>query len=804
MKLSFIVLILFLIILKINSQSTLTLNGLFYDNTPSRDPDFQSTVSGVVKNLVLPGLGMDGTPTYCCGNSPTINIHNTSTFYSWFHNNPGVNLPIQKDIILTQSTTNPNIYQYTNYTFFPLDGLGFDDPTLYPSETIYYDSHGNPHNFHFCLQIHNQFQYHLGDVFDFSGDDDVWVFINNQLVVDLGGIHAIASASVMLDTLGLTVGNNYDFDFFYCERHTTESEIVISTSLKFVCPYYDACNVCQGDNTSCCLPSNCDNNPILIGQCINATCVNGFCVKQPPGCPSTQSCYDGLCTPGVGCSQVPRVCADLNPCTSDSCSSELNSCVFTPIPNCVTCGEGACVTTDLCNVQTCINNTCVSVPKDCSNPNQCDTDGCVSPLGMCTHTPKNCSDDDDCTIDSCSATNGSCLHEPLDNCIECQNIQCITTDKCNPKICIGGTDCNSTVKSCNDGNYCTMDLCSSPDGTCSNIPIENCENCRSSGCITTDLCNVQHCINGSCVSVPKECDDGLFCTTDTCSLGICIFTPIPNCVNCDWNIGCITTDKCIPQVCSSDNSSCVGDPLNCSDGNYCSNDSCFDGQCNSVPIVGCINCKGIGCYNNESCETITCSTDGLSCVSTPYNCDDDNLCTEDFCTITGCEHHQIANCTNCVGGSGPCITIDFCNPKICSGSRCIDGTPLNCTDNDPCTNDSCLKGNVCLHTPIDGCQTPTPIVGTPPPGHYTESGTTGGTHLCDRKRCPKGLECQVINHRAECVPKNHRCLDCLDLQCQKQGLSCYMVNNPTFISDDYGIVDSTCCRFTPTCKQLPK
>jgi len=104
------------------------------------------------------------------------------------------------------------------------------------------------------FELHTWFTYAQGQVFDFSGDDDVWVFINKKLAIDLGGVHSQASDSVNLDYLGLTSGYTYPLDFFFCERHVTESNLVISTSIKL-----DPCGTVDYDGDG--IPDLCDVCP---------------------------------------------------------------------------------------------------------------------------------------------------------------------------------------------------------------------------------------------------------------------------------------------------------------------------------------------------------------------------------------------------------------------------------------------------------------------------------------------------------------------------------------------------------------
>ncbi|MDO5576113.1 MAG: fibro-slime domain-containing protein, partial [Fibrobacter sp.] len=109
-----------------------------------------------------------------------------------------------------------------------------------PDNTVYTDPYKKKHNFHFTMEMHLQFKYHEGAglEFHFTGDDDVWIFINNKMVIDLGGLHQKAKGSVQLDkektTLGLKDGEVYSLDIFYAERKPSESNFMIRTSMDII------------------------------------------------------------------------------------------------------------------------------------------------------------------------------------------------------------------------------------------------------------------------------------------------------------------------------------------------------------------------------------------------------------------------------------------------------------------------------------------------------------------------------------------------------------------------------------------
>jgi len=328
--------------------------------------------------------------------------------------------------------------------------------------------------------------------------------------------------------------------------------------VKITCPVV---NVCLGKKDG--FP--CDDDDICTA---NDVCRNGTCAGITVDCNDWNPCTGDECVPVVGCTHQPLTgiaCNDTNACTAnDVCSN--GTCAGTPI----ICNDWNHCTQDECDMKTgCAYQPLTGMP--CDDGNACTTqDACAN--GVCAGAPADCNDGNQCTDDKCEVIAG-CLHQPL-NGIPCDDGNaCTTQDACTNGVCAGAP------ADCNDGNQCTEDGCDTKTG-CTHKPL------NGTPCDDNNVCTAQDaCKNGVCNGKPVTCDDNNPCTKDFCNVSAgCTHSPI-NDMPCDDSSLCTVNDTCKLGACS-------GQPINCNDGDACTDDFC-------LPDKGCVHTRKIdpGCSN---------------------------------------------------------------------------------------------------------------------------------------------------------------------------------------------------------------
>ena len=209
-------------------------------------PDFNVFSGSGTRELVQGYLDGDGKPAF----RQTVGVGETGPqlnsdeyFRLWYRDDPHGGVTYSKRVVssltLAKISDSPVTYQFSSTGFFPVDGQGW---TASGDETVPSEA---PHNYSFTSEIHYWFQFQGGEVLSFYGDDDLWVFVNNRLALDLGGLHAQQSGSFTINVdgtitstafvgsarehtaanvdFGLAPGKLYEIAIFHAERRQTGS-----------------------------------------------------------------------------------------------------------------------------------------------------------------------------------------------------------------------------------------------------------------------------------------------------------------------------------------------------------------------------------------------------------------------------------------------------------------------------------------------------------------------------------------------------------------------------------------------------
>lgn len=382
-----------------------------------------------------------------------------------------------------------------------------------------------------------------------------------------------------------------------------------------------------------------------------------------PGTPSSVSELDAVGSADSGNSETQ----DLGtPILVDAQSPPECQCVVDT--DCVDhfLGLGPCQRAS-CNVALCICEAQEVLEGEfCDDDDKCSIDTICSGGGCVGGTELSCSDDNPCTDDLCVREEG-CTYEQNEKGCDDSNA-CTGADTCREGECEGTTD----PSFCEDDNECTLNGCDQVSG-CSFFIHEG-------GCDDGNLCTEEdECADGNCQGgTDFVCEDGNVCTESECD-------PVSGCffenkvAECDDGDSCTLTDLCAEGL-------CIGlEPNTCSDGDFCTSDSCEE--------EGCTH-ENISCDDDNLCTTETCTSEE-GCVYGSVNCDDGDVCTTNTCVVEqGCQ---------ATPGSGLCDDGEPCTVMdTCENGACISGPLTDCDDGNPCTLNTCDAEDGCSVQKISG------------------------------------------------------------------------------------------------------
>jgi fibro-slime domain-containing protein len=688
-------------------------------------PDFEWAVASTPRDL--PGAACTTANTSTCGRldadgKPTLNtsatytnsINSAATFSLWYRDtNPNHVLDaagttdigiyvLPKTLTLTQLAAGSQSYVSANATsnaFFPLDGQGFGNET--------YTDGSVSHNFHFTSELRYFFQYRGGETLLFSGDDDVWVFINGRLAVDIGGRHALLHGRVVLgddgipsgtdsdcsvhegtstptldctgytsdeiadstdSRFGLTKGKLYEIVLFHAERHTTQSNFKLTLS-GFLAP------------RSYCTPSCGDGVVTATEECDDGTAKNngayGGCTAQcklGPYCGDNVKNGTEVCDNGINVD----VYGVATGCTPD--------CKATPY-----CGDGKADTTygETCDQSSAnsatayganlCTNTCTAAPF-CGDGVQSSAHGEACDDGQNNGGPTS-SCDQSCAV--------KCGNGKLDAGEQCDDGTAKNTGAygaCNAQ-CKKAPYCGDGVKQAEYGEACDDGLNDGSYGTCTST----CKLASYCGDGALDAAAGEKCDNGP-ANLVSAYGPGL-CTT-TCQVAPYCGDHIVNGTEaCDDGANNSNT---VAGACKLDCSGYNAPPATCGNGIKDSGEQCDDGSAiNGSALSLCDGRCQLKCGNGikdsgEQCDNGvndgTYGTCNHDCTLTAY-CGDGVKDSSEQCDLGAAN-----SASTTLYGPNLCTTSCTLAP-YCGDSR-VNGTE-QCDGQSGCTA-TCTYGNILL------------------------------------------------------------------------------------------------------------